>query len=126
MSFYCPKKTTAKYAFKKFNTIEHPLNCFLASCFEVFNKPSSLQYISSKKTEKYLVLFYRYINDRKLAEQKAKKFITRIKRKNIFLYRFDLILGSFFHKENRSWIYKRVTDKNWRKEILVQLGIKKP
>ena len=120
------KKTNAKNAFLEFNTLQYPLYCFLASCYEVFNKPSSLQYKSSKKTERYLVLFYRYINDRKLAELKAKKIISRIKRKNNFIYRFYLIYNSFFHKENRTWIYKRITDKNWRKEKLIQLGLKKP
>ena len=120
--FLLSKKTFAKNTFLKFNTLQYHLNCFLASSFEVFNKPSSLKYKSSKKTERYLVLFYRYINDRKKAEKK----FSRINRKNNFLYRLDLILGSFFHKENRSWIYKRITDKNWRKEKLIQLGIRKP
>jgi hypothetical protein len=123
--FLLSKKTTAKNAFSKLNTLEHPLHCFLACCYEVFNKPETLQYFESKKIERYLVLFYRYINDRKLAAQKAEKKFSKINRKKKFLYRFDLILGSFFHKENRSWIYKRVTDKNWRKEKLIQLGLKK-
>ena len=47
--FLLSKKTNAKNAFIKFNTLQHPLHCFLASCYEVFNKPNQLQYILSKK-----------------------------------------------------------------------------
>ena len=55
--FLLSKKTNAKNAFLEFNALRHPLNCFLASCFEIFNKPKTLQYISSNKIEKYLIYF---------------------------------------------------------------------
>jgi len=29
------------------------------------------------------------------------------------------------YKEYRVWLFKRVTDKNWYKEKIIQLGIKK-
>ena len=128
--FLLSKKTIAKNAFLKFNRLQHPLHCFLASCFEVFNRPKALQYTSSKKTEKYLILFYKYINNRKLAEQKFKKNLKKIINQNktihIFLYRFELIWRSFFDKEYRLHVFGRLSDKNWRKEKLIQLGIKKP
>jgi len=120
--FLLSKKTIAKNAFKKFNRLEHPLHCFLASCFEVFNKPKTLQYTTSKKIEEYLIVFNKYLNNRNLHTSNYKK---KIKKKRI-LRLFTIIYKSFFHKEYRVWLFKRITDKNWRKEKLIQLGIKKP
>jgi len=116
------KKTNAKNAFKKFNRLQHPLHCFLASCFEVFNKPKTLQYTSSKKIEKYLLIFYKYLNDNNLYNNNYKKIL---KKKGV-IHRFTIIYKSFFYKEYRVWLFRRITDKNWQKEKLVQLGIKKP
>ena len=120
--FLLSKKTNAKNAFKKFNTLQHPLHCFLASCFEVFNKPQSLRYINSTKTEKYLIKFNKFINDKKLAEKEYKKSI----RKRTISVRIEIIFKSFFYKKYRVWLFKRITNKNWRKEKLIQLGRKKP
>ena len=124
--FLLSKKTTAKKAFKKLNTLRHPLNCFLASCFEVFNKPESLQYTSSKKIKKYLYLFYELIYDRNLAEQVIKKRIRKRTRKKLTKLKFEIIFKSFFYKKYRIWLFERITDKNWQKKKLIQLGIKKP
>ena len=120
--FLLSKKTIAKNAFKKLNTLQHPLNCFLASCYEVFNKPKTLLYTNSKNIEKYLIQFNKFIDHRKLAEQEIKKRI----RKRMIYRRIEIIFKSFFQKEYRVWLFKRITDKNWRKEKLIQLGIKKP
>ena len=117
--FLLSKKTTAKNAFKKFNRLENPLNCFLASCFEVFNKPVSLQYTCSKKIKKYLDLFYKYINDRKLAEQKNKKTYKKETRKKLISYRFRIILYSFFYRKYTSHLVKKILNRFWRKEKLI-------
>jgi len=110
--FLLSKKTIAKNTFKKFERLEHPLNCFLASCYEVFNKPLSLQYISSKKTDKYLFLFFKYINDRKLATQKIKQVIRKkTNRKARILVRFKRIYKSLFKKEYRIYITKKIFEK---------------
>ena len=126
MSSYLSKKTNAKNAFLEFNALRHPLNCFLASCFEIFNKPKTLQYDSSNKIERYLNIFYKYANDRELAENNIKKIIKNNNRRSIIIYRFKLIYKSFFSDNHRSYLIDRITDKNWRKEKLIQLGIKKP
>lgn len=123
--FLLSKKTNAKDAFLEFNALQHPLHCFLASCYEVFNKPETLHYISSKKTEKYLNIFYKLLIDRKL----AKKIYDRTEKKRkkiIYITKYIIIFKSFFYKKYRVWLFKRITDKNWRKEKLIQLGIKKP
>jgi hypothetical protein len=124
--FLLSKKTNAKDAFLEFNTLQHPLHCFLASCYEVFNKPPSLQYILSNKTEKYLFIFYKYINSPKLGKQVIRKRIRKRARKKMIKIKFKIILKSFFYKKYRTWLYKRITDKNWQKRQLVKLGIRKP
>ena len=120
--FLLSKKTNAKDVFQQFNALQHPLHCFLASCYEAFNKPQSLTHINSTKIKKYLIQFNKFINDKKLAEQEFKKSI----RKRMMSKRIEIIFKSFFYKKYRVWLFKRITDKNWRKEKLIQLGIKKP
>jgi hypothetical protein len=123
--FLLSKKTIAKDTFLEFNALQHPLHCFLASCYEVFNKPETLHHISSKKTEKYLNIFYKLLIDRKLAKKKYER--TEKKRKKIiYITKYIIILKSFFYKKYRKWLLERITDKNWRKEKLIQLGLKKP
>ena len=123
--FLLSKKTTAKNVFKKLKTLQHPLNCFLASCYEIFNKPKSLKYNTSIKTEKYLALFFKFINNREL----AKKNIDKATRKRIIIKKivvmFEKIWKPLFYKNYRTWLLERITDKNWRKEKLIQLGIRK-
>jgi len=120
--FLLSKKTTAKNAFKKFNNLESILHSFLASCYVVFNNPKTLHYTTSKKIEKYLVQFNKLINDKKLVEQEFKKSV----RKRKISIRIEIIFKSLLYKKYRIWLFERITDKNWRKEKLVQLGLKKP
>jgi hypothetical protein len=120
--FLLSKKTNTKKIFSKFNALQHPLNCFLASCFEVFNKPQSLHYIPSRKVKKYLDLFNLHLENFHLAEENSKK--AKIKRERNS--RFQKLYKLFFQKEYRIWLYKSICDKNWQKEKLIQLGIRKP
>ena len=119
--FLLSKNTIAKKAFKKFNTLEHLLNSFLASSYIMFNNPKTLEYTTSKKIEKYLTHFNKLIDDKKLLEQEVKKKM----RKRMINRRVEIIFKSFFYKNYRTWLYKRITNKNWRKEKLIQLGIQK-
>ena len=119
--FILSKKTIAKNAFSVFYELENPLTCFLASCYEVFNKPETLQYFESKKIAQYLVGFNKNLCDRELAKKIAKK--TRNK---VFIYdRLNVIYKCFFYKAYRIWFLKTITDKNWRHEKMIQLGLKK-
>ena len=38
--------------------------------------------------------------------------------------RCSIIYKSIFDKEIRTWLIKRITDKQWQKEKLIQLGLK--
>ena len=55
--FLLSKKTIAKDAVKKLKKLTNPLNCFLAACYEVFNKVDSLEYNNTKMTVSYLKIF---------------------------------------------------------------------
>ena len=79
------KKTNAKEAFQNFNKLKYPLNCFLASCYHVFNHIDSLQYISTKETEKYLTDFNTYLVNHK----KRKRDYRRIRFK-LYLIRKNM------------------------------------
>ena len=48
--FLLSKKTNAKDAVNTLNKLSHPLNCFLAACYEVFNSVDSLEYNKTKNS----------------------------------------------------------------------------
>jgi hypothetical protein len=118
--FLLSKKTSAKEAVISLDILNHPLNCFLASCYEVFNSVDSLEYNNTKKTAAYLSDFNSQFANPKATHRKHK--IIQI---YLFLkHRLYIIYKSIIYKEYRVWLFKRVTDKNWYKEKLIKLGFK--
>ena len=119
--FLLSKKTNVKDALNTLDKLTNPLNCFLAACYEVFNKVDSLEYNNTKKAASYLSTFNSQFANKKTTKRRH-KFI----KKYLFLKtRLNIIYKSIIYKEYRVWLYKRVIDKNWYKEKLIQLGIKK-
>jgi hypothetical protein len=119
--FLLSKKTVAKDAVNTLDKLNHPLNCFLAACFKIFNKIDSLEYNKTTKTASYLGVFNSQFNNKETTNK-------RFKRIKIYLdikLRLNIILKSIIHKEYRVWLFNLLTDKNWYKRKLVQLGIKK-
>jgi len=105
--FLLSKKTNAKDAVKIFHKLKHPLNCFLASCFEVFNRTDSLEYHKTKETASYLTVF----NSQFEHTKKTKRNHKRIK---IYLFikdRLNILFKSILYKEYRVWLFKRLTEK---------------
>jgi hypothetical protein len=119
--FLISKRTIAIHAFDKFINLKIPLNCFSASCYEVFNKPKSLAYNSTVEIAAYLNTFKEQLEDKVLRNKSHQK----TKRKLFIKSRLEIIYKSFFDKTYRKWLIKRTTDKNWQKDKLVQLGLKK-
>ena len=119
--FLLSKKTNAKAAVHALDKLTNPLNCFLAACYEVFNKVDSLEYNNTKNTSSFLSVFNSQFSNRKKTKRKHK----RIK---IYLFiksRVNILYKSIIYKEYRVWLFNRLTDKNWYKEKGIQLGIKK-
>lgn len=119
--FLLSKKTNVKTAFNSFIKLKKPLNLFLASCFEVFNKVESLTYVKNDETNVYLKIFYKKLENNSYRIKHDKKTETTLFIKK----RFNIIKDSVFNKEKRTWLFKRITDKEWQKEKLIQLGLKK-
>ena len=119
--FLLSKKTNAKDAVNALNNLTNPLNCFLAACDEVFNTVESLEYNKTTKTASYLSVFNSQFTNRKTTKRRHK----RIKAYLFLKSRLNIIYKSIIFKEYRVWLFKRVTDKNWYKEKLIQLGFKK-
>ena len=118
--FLLSKKTSAKAAVNSLNTLNHPLNCFLASCYEVFNSVASLEYNNTTKAAAYLSDFNSQFANPKATHRKHK----RIQMYLFLKQRLNIIYKCILYKEYRVWLFKRVTDKNWYKEKLIQLGFK--
>ena len=120
-AFILSKKTNSKIISNKFNKLKLPLNNFLALCYEVFNKPDSLYYETSVETKKYIKTFYKLLSNKNYSKNHFK--INSLK---IFLTkRIHIIYKSLFIREYRIWLFKKITNKNWQNEKLVQLRLKK-
>jgi ribosomal protein L10 len=119
--FLLSKKTNAKVSVNALDKITNPLNCFLAACYEIFNKVDSLEYNNTKMTASYLSVFNNQFTNSKTTKRRHKRIKTYLFLKS----RLGIIYKSLIYKEYRVWLFKRVTDKNWYKEKLVQLGFKK-
>ena len=119
--FLLSKKVDAKKAISKTSNLKHPLNCFLASCYEVFGELSSLVYEPTKETHRYLMIF----NDLLLNIKKSNRRRKYIKKQIDMKWRFNILYKSFRQKEYRIWLFKRIADPNWRRKKLIQLGLKK-
>ena len=117
--FLLSKKTNTKDAVNSLDKLSHPLNCFLAACYEVFNMVDSLEYNKTKKA----VLYLRNFNDQFSKPIRGQSKLNKI---YIFIKRiFYVLYKSIIYKEYRVFLFKCLTDKNWYKEKGIQLGIKK-
>ena len=108
--FLLSKKNITKNVFKKLNILKYPLRCYLVCCYEVFNKPETLRYNSSKKIKKYLILFYKYLDNQRLLEQNILKR-KKEKKKKIIYNKFITIYKSFYLSEYRIYLIKKLEQK---------------
>ena len=115
------KKTDAKRAVNTLDKLTIPLNCFLSACYEIFNKVDSLEYNKTEMTVSYLSNFNKQFSNIK----KTRKRHKLIKTYFFFKSRLFIIYKSLIYKEYRLWLFKRLTDKNWYKEKINQLSLKK-
>ena len=118
--FLLSKKTNAKNAVNTLDKLTRPLNCFLAACYEVFNKIESLEYNKNAKTASYLSVF----NSQFINSRKTKRYHKIIKSYLFIKVRLNILIKAILYKDCRDWLIKRLTDKNRYKEKLLQFGVK--
>lgn len=111
-TYILSKKTNAIKAFEKFDKLKYPLNCFLASSYQVFNNIDSLSHDTSINTDKYLNDFNMYLVD----DKKRNRDYKRIKNKLYLIRKKDFILKIIFYKEYRNWFIN---------DFLIKLKLKK-
>lgn len=119
--FLLSYKTKAKDAFSELKELKPHLNSFLASCYYLFGEIKSLDYHKTATTKKYLKEFNFQLSDTYLNSNKHKNIETKL---NI-INRFNVIYKSIFNSSYRNWLLKRVFDKKWQSNKLIQLGLKK-
>jgi hypothetical protein len=101
-AYLLSKKIDPIVAIKSFNKIFDSLNNFLALCEKVLS--SEITYTKTKKTQKSLILFDKLISNSKFQKAHHKKW----KRRVFFKNRFNIITKSFYRKDYRNWLLKRM------------------
>ena len=104
--FLLSKKTSAKNAVSMLGKLMHPTNCFLATCYDVFNKIDSLSYHKNNKTSAYLHTF---------KSQFTKPKATRVKHYFIKKYLLlkiavTLVYKCILYKQYRIWLFHYLRD----------------
>ena len=118
--FLLSKKTNAKDAVNTLGKLSHPLNCFLAACYEIFNKVDGLEFNETTKTASYLSVFKSQFTNK----HRTRRRHNRIKSYLFIKSRLNVLKKFFLYKKYRVWLFKRLTDKNRYKEKLLQFGVK--
>jgi hypothetical protein len=106
--------------FSNLNRLKNPLNCYVALCYDIFNKVNSLEYNKTNQTKKHLLKFYKLLNNDELRLKHQK----RTKRKIFINYKIKIIFDFFYNKELRLWLFKRITDKKWLSQKINKFGFK--
>lgn len=117
--FLLSKKTNSMDAVNSLNKLSHPLNCFLAACYEIFNKVNTIEYKKNAKTALYLRSFKNQFTKPIRKQSKCNKIYIFTKRG------LHILCKAVIYKEYRVFLFKSLADKNWWKEKIIQLGFKK-
>ncbi|CAM1334954.1 nucleotidyltransferase family protein [Tenacibaculum aestuariivivum] len=104
-------KTDSLKAINNFNLLFPPLNNFLACSKKALNS-QFIKFEHNKNSIKHLNQFLFSINNIK----KSNKIRKRTAKKLYLKSRLNIILKSFFNKDLRIWLFKRLTDISWIKK----------
>jgi hypothetical protein len=115
--FILSKKTSAKAAVNTLDKLRHPLNCFLAACYEVFDRVDSLKYNNTKKTAYYLSVFNNQFTDKKRTKRRYKQVNAYL----LLKYRLNIIYKALTNKVYCVWLLKKLSSLDFYKR---RLGIK--
>ena len=99
------QKTNAKKAISKLDLLFHHSNCFLASCYELFNV-KSLNYKKNKKTLSYIKIFNFQLYYLRLTKLHHKLISCYL----FITYRIEILYNVLRYKDCRVWFFKRIFD----------------
>jgi len=114
--FLLSKKTNVKDALNTLDKLTNPLNCFLATCFEVFNNVESLECDKNSKIASYLSDFNSQFTNILKTKRKHKRYKTYLFIKS----RLNLIYKCLIYREFRVWLLNLLTEKEFYKRRLVE------
>ena len=114
------KKPGTEFALR-FNKLQTPILCFLVSVNYMFGG-IDIDVHNNKKVKSHLKQFKSLLH-----RPRKRKIYSKIIGIKLFLTsRLKVISKSFVNKEYRVWLFKRISDKRWQRQKLVQLKLKKP
>ena len=93
-------------------SLKEPLECFVAATYEVFNKPTSLKYSSTKATEVFLNHFQTQFTN----PSKTKRRHRLLKIKMLFQIRLEILWKAVTDSNARKWVLYRLSDPKWHQE----------
>tara|TARA_B100001287_G_scaffold174368_1_gene146936 strand:- start:3756 stop:4850 length:1095 start_codon:yes stop_codon:yes gene_type:complete len=107
--FLLSKKFSTLNLNSNFKNLYKPINCFLITNYFLLGKLDSVKFNKTRYAERYLKKFISLLNS-PLKRKYHNKFVRL---KIILRIRFTIILKSFYRKDYRNWLIKRVSDKEW-------------
>ncbi|CAM1374307.1 nucleotidyltransferase domain-containing protein [Tenacibaculum xiamenense] len=111
--FLLSQKVCSRESIKNFNKLKQPLNTFLAISHTCLGNVSSITYQNNKQTAKDLKKFNKLVLDRKFRD----RYRSRISKSIYFKSRLNIIIKSILNKDYRFWLIKRLTDREFRRQI---------
>ena len=110
--FLLSKQTVAHKAMASLPTLKEPLECFIAATHEVFNKPTSLKYSTTKATETFLTRFQMQFTN----PTRTKRRHRLLKIKMLFQIRLEILWKAVVDSNTRKWVLYRLSDPKWHQE----------
>ena len=110
--FLLSKQTVAGIAMGSLQILKEPLECFVASTFEVFNRPTSLQYISTKATTTFLKRFQIQLSNPSRTKRRHRILNIKI----LLQSRLEILWKAVFDRKTRKWVFYRLSDPKWYQE----------
>ncbi len=102
--FLLSKKTNSLKAVKRFNKLFHPLNNYIALSYKTFGQISSLKYKFTKESKKALRTYNKQLESSSFRRKNQKKWTRYL----FIKARLKIIFKSFYDKETRVWLFKRL------------------
>jgi hypothetical protein len=110
--FLLSKQTVASKAMGSLKDLKEPLECFIATTFEVFNRPTSLRYNSTKAITTFLKRFQMQFSN----PSKIKRRHRILKIKILLQIRLEILWKAVVDRKTRIWVFYRLSDPKWYQE----------